>query len=236
MISAAEIVRRILGAPAPVLLPDTCALLDLMRDPTRENFSSDQIFAAKRLLQMAQSRPKTLWIPIAAQVLTERASNHENIKKEAESKIFKLEEHIKQTQRIMAAHGLHTSAIAPSLVATDFPAIASTLVDEFFVAGPHLRKPRDIDRRANARMAANIAPSKKGQQTKDCIVIESYLSLARLLRQSGGLHKVAFLTTNTRDYSDPARTGSVHPDLQAEFDALNVGYCVNFQMAEHYLF
>ena len=99
----------------------------------------------------------------------------------------------------------------------------------------HVRNARDVNRRAIARMAENRAPSKRGQQTKDCIVFESYLALVALLRQAGLQRQIVFFTTNTQDYSDPQNKGTVHPDLVAEFGALNMRYAVNFQMAEHQL-
>jgi len=99
----------------------------------------------------------------------------------------------------------------------------------------YVRNARDVNRRAIARMAANRAPSKRGQQTKDCIVFESYLALVALLRQAGLQRQIVFFTTNTQDYSDPQNKGAVHPDLVAEFGALNMRYAVNFQMAEHQL-
>jgi hypothetical protein len=235
VISSAEVARRILAAPAPVLLPDTCAILDLMRDPTREHFSADQVEAARRILQMAEARQRRLWLPITAQVLAERRENQANIKQESEVKIRKLEENVQHVQRILGAHGLNTTAIAPSLVASDFPAKSSDLVNKYFAKAEHVSNARDVNRRAIARMAANRAPSKRGQQTKDCIVIESYLSLARLLRQEGLQFQIVFFTTNTQDYSDPQDKGAIHPELVAEFGIVNMRYAVNFQMAEYQL-
>jgi hypothetical protein len=66
-------------AQAPVLLLDTCSLLDLMRDPTRETFNAEQVQAAHHLLVKAESRPPKLWIPIAGQVLAERHEHQLNV-------------------------------------------------------------------------------------------------------------------------------------------------------------
>jgi len=84
-------------------------------------------------------------------------------------------------------------------------------------------------------MASNLAPSKKGQQTKDCIVIESYLYLAKLLREQHFTGRIVFLTSNKHDYSNPTNPGTVHPDLSAEFAAVGMAYAISFQMAEHLL-
>jgi hypothetical protein len=87
MMSSAEVVRRIMTAQAPVLLLDTRSLLDLMRDPTRETFTAEQVQAAHHLLVKAESRPPKLWIPIAGQVLAERHEHQLNVKQEAETAI-----------------------------------------------------------------------------------------------------------------------------------------------------
>ena len=222
-------------AQAPVLLLDTCSLLDLMRDPTRETFTAEQVQAAHHLLVKAESRPPKLWIPIAGQVLAERHEHQLNVKQEAETAIRKLEECVNRVQRTMAAHGLKTTAVSPTLVESNFPDTASRMVDQYFSAGLHVQNPRDIERKAYARIAANKAPSKKGQQAKDCVVIESYLHIARKLREHQFKQQIVFLTTNTRDYSERAGSGKLHPDLVAEFHAVNMAYAVNFTMAKHLL-
>ncbi len=235
MMSSAEAVRRIMTAQASVLLLDTCSLLDLMRDPTRETLAAEQVEAAHRLLFKAESRPPKLWIPIASQVLSERNDNQLKVKQEAEKAIHTFDERVLHTQQIMAAHGLITSAIAPPLSACNFPTTASTMVDRYFSAGLPFQKPRNVADKALTRVAANKAPSKKGQQAKDCVVIESYLHIAKQLREQQFQYKIVFLTTNKQDYSDHASSGKLHPDLIAEFRAVNMEYAVNFLMAEHFL-
>jgi hypothetical protein len=187
MMSSAEAFRRIMTAQAPVLLLDTCSLLDLMRDPTRETLTAEQVEAAHRLLIKAESRPPKLWIPIVSQVLSERNDNQLKVKQEAEKAIHTFEERVLRTQQIMAAHGLITSAIAPPLSACNFPKTAS------------------------------------------------YLQIAKQLREQQFQYKIVFLTTNKQDYSDNASSGKLHPDLIAEFLAVNIEYAVNFLMAEHFL-
>jgi hypothetical protein len=234
MLASAEVARRIVAAPAPVLFVDTCALLDLMRDPTRGTFSAGDIEAALRLLERAERRNDNLWLPIAAQVLDELRDNQANVKLEAGEKIRRLEETIHHVQSILAAYGLQTTAIAPTLVSSNFPDTANRVVERYFSAGLKTRNPRNIEKKAYARMAANRAPSSKGQQTKDCAVIESYLSLARQLRAQNFSGRIVFFTTNKKDYSDIANR-SLHPDLVPEFAAVNLTYATNFQMAEHQL-
>src|ERR1700722_18508831 len=111
MISSADVARRVIAAPAPVLLIDTCALLDLMRDPRRDTFSSDNVRAAHRLLCKVEERPRSLWLPIVRQVLLELDDNKQPVKIEAENAIKNLQETIERVQGLFAAHGIVTSAI-----------------------------------------------------------------------------------------------------------------------------
>jgi len=236
MIPMSGVVRRILAAPAPVLFPDTCALLDLMRDPTREGFfSPDQIEAALRLLLRVEGRPGTLWLPIAHQVMIERGDDQAGVKGEAETNIRKFEDRVERVQGLLAAYGLETKAITPTLVASNYPDTASSIVDRYFLAGLHVRNPHGIEAKAYARIAANLAPSKRGQQAKDCIVIETYMRLAAQLRAGNFQGKIVFLTTNKNDYSQPMSRGTVHSELAAEFNAVKMTYAVDFRMAEHQL-
>jgi hypothetical protein len=193
MISSAQVVRRIVAAPAPVLLPDTCAVLDLARDPTRGKFSADHVLAAKDILDHANAKPQRIWISITKQVIDEKGEHQIKVKEEAETEIRKLEERIHRVQRIMAAHGLSTTAISPGLVASNFPDVANRMADAYFAAGLQVRSPRNVAQAAYARIAANRAPSRRGQQARDCYVIESYLALARNLREAGFKLSMVFL-------------------------------------------
>jgi hypothetical protein len=233
MISAGEFVRRVAATPAPVLLSDTCSILDVMRDPTRDNFSGPQVEAALRIVGRCEARPRTLWSPIAAQVIEELDNNQVTVEQEAATKIRKLEETVLRVREIMSAHGLQTAA--PGLIAAGFPVIARALVARYVAAAPRLTNPRGVQGKAWARIAANLAPAQRGQQAKDCVVLETYLHVARELRAAGLHMPIVFFTTNTGDYSDPAARAAPHPTLAAEFQALDLRYAVNFQMTEHLL-
>jgi hypothetical protein len=235
MISSAEAVRRVLAAPAPVLLIDTCALLDLMRDPRRDSFSPDQVQAAYRLLRRITVKPRAIWLPIVQQVLLEVSDNKPLVMREAEEAIGKLQDLIERVQSIFSAHELATSAIAPRLVASQFPMVTMATVDRFISCALHVTNPRGVERDAFARVAANRAPSKKGKQAKDCLVFASYLRLATLLRTAGFEAPIVFLTTNTNDYSNLPNKSVPHPDLISDFTAAKVLYAVNFLMAERLL-
>ena len=233
MISTAKAVRLVTAAPAPILLGDTCALLDLIRDPTRDTLTGTHIEAAKRLIERAAARPRTLWVALANQVIKELKDNDTGVQQGAVAAIQKLETTVNRVRAIMSAHGLTTNA--PDLIAAGLPATARLLLQRCVDTGLHISTPRGTSSKAFARIASNIAPSQRGQQAKDCLVLESYLALARELRGAGFAAPIVFFTVNTADYSDPTSKASIHPEIAAEFAALEIRYATNFGMAEHLL-
>jgi hypothetical protein len=235
MISSAEVARRVIAAPAPVLLIDTCALLDLMRDPRRDTFSSENVEAAHRLLRKVEERPRSLWLPIVRQVLIELDDNKPFVRIDAEKAIRNLQETIERVQSIFTAHGLATSAINPKLVDSEFSETTVRVVEKFISSALHVTTPRGAERCAFVRIAQNIAPSKKGKQAKDCLVFESYLMVATHLRAHGFDGSIVFLTTNKNDYSHMPSAAVPHPDLASELTTLNISYATNLLMAERLL-
>jgi hypothetical protein len=233
--ATAEVVGRIGAAPAPVLLGDSCALMDITRDPTREKFSAGHARSTIRLVERAESKPPTLWLPLAAQVLTEIGDNRLGTLQGAEANLKKLEATVEHVRLLMSAFGVNTTAIIPRLVESGFADLTNGILTRYLDAGLHVEQPAEVANRAFARIAANLAPSRKAQQAKDCAVIETYLHLTRQLRENKINVPVVFLTTNKNDYSAPNHDASIHPDLAADFEAAELHYATNFQMAEHLL-
>lgn len=230
-----EVVVRIGADAAPVLLCDTCALLDITRDPTREEFLASHGQSAIRLLERAVSAPRTLWLPVASQVLREIDDNRLGIMQDAKITLEKLEAKLEHLRLLMSGFGVNTTAITPGLIQSGFLNVVDGILTRFLTAGLNFQPPPETATDAYARIAANLAPSKKGQQAKDCLIIETYLQLARRLRASGLKLPIVFLTTNKNDYSDPNSKGWIHPELARDFKAAGLGYAVNFSMAEHLL-
>ena len=67
---------------------------------------------------------------------------------------------------------------------------------------------------------------------KDCVIIETYLHIARELRASQFNEKIIFLTTNTADYADSTRR-RLHGDLASDFTQARMGLALNFLVAKY---
>src|SRR5438445_5757321 len=55
---------------------------------------------------------------------------------------------------------------------------------------------------AMRRVSAGVAPATKGRESAtDCLIVETYLHVSRLLRAGGFDQAIVFVTTNTRDFT-----------------------------------
>jgi len=59
---------RIMAAPASVVFPDTCSILDVIRSVFRLGMQGDVVSAARRLTNRAQQVPSSVWIAIPQQI------------------------------------------------------------------------------------------------------------------------------------------------------------------------
>lgn len=76
---------------------------------------------------------------------------------------------------------------------------------------------------------ARQAPSDWGKsESKDCVIVEHYLKLAALLRQSRFTKAIIFITSNKKDYGSAL---ILKPPLNIEFETQNILYCNNFRWA-----
>lgn len=235
MISLSDAADLIARSEQPLLLPDTCSLLDLTRDPTREDMHPANARAARRLFEQASGRPTGLSLCLPEQVLIELAEHQEEIREEARKKIVKMNATLKRVAEAYAVHGLSLQLGGFDLTAHDFPSTANQFVEDVKSVAVKFQPTGETERKAMARIARSLAPNRRGGQYKDCIVIESNFELVRFLRDRGFDKRVVFLTSNVADYSAERGTVKVHADLASEFQSLQIEYATNFGLAEHLL-
>lgn len=234
MIDVTEIVNHVVDANASVLCLDTCALLDLMRDPTREKFDSRHVAAALDLLARIEASKPTLLLLLAEQVCVELRDHMDKIEDETSRVVERLNDEVNQTIEIMAAHELVGVPAQLDLPTLNFPAAARATVERFISAGYIVRKETEFVERAYSRVSRGLAPSARAKQSmKDCVIIETYLHVARELRARQFNEKIIFLTTNTADYADGTRR-RLHEDLASDFTQAGMELALNFLVAKYY--
>jgi len=214
----------------PVLCIDTCSILDIMRDPTREGAKPHERQAAIDLVTHAETG--LLVCLMAEQVSTEFTDHDQPVQEEATLKVKKLRLQIEQVNKIAAIYG------SPSTVSFDHlddhvvraRAVVERWLNQLDLVTPSSAAPG----RAFARMNAGIAPAKRGKESsKDCLIYETYLEVARELRAAGLTTPIVFLSSNTNDYLEERRI--VKPEISTEFTPLAITYSPNMAAAKNEL-
>lgn len=215
----------------PVLCVDTCSVLDILRDPTREKFGADDARTALFLIDaFASGAARCI---AAEQVLLEYAEHADSVQSETEKALGGF------LRRIRHIHDL-----AITLGATDVLEVSSMLghavrgrgvADRFLSLAESLPTEDDIVMSAYRRVADARTPARRSKESfKDCLVVETYLKFARLVRASGHGEPIVFVSSNTTDYM-PQGGRELGHDIAREFEALDIRFAPNLPAARHWL-
>ena len=214
----------------PVLCIDTCSLLDIMRDPTRDGVQARDRLAAIDLVQRLEKLD--LVCLVAEQVDIEFASHDADIQREATNAIRKLRERVDQVNQI---HAAFLSAVNVDLTHLDgMVAPARQIITRWANAAHRVPSSTAIFTNAMDRVNRNIAPARKGKDSvKDCVVVETYLTAVDALRAAGMPTTVVFLSSNTKEYLTDAKV--LTSDLVRDFGRTSVAYAPNMSAAKAFL-
>ncbi len=131
---------RFQNEPVTVLYLDTCILLDIIRSPVRENIAADSVRIAKLLLEKSNQIPKSLWLVTSETVAMEWVEHADDIVKEVEREILKLE--ARRSHFLIAARAttevdnLHGQAESKIDLAQQLKAISKSVLDACIVIPP----------------------------------------------------------------------------------------------------
>jgi hypothetical protein len=219
-------------AGVPVLVIDTCSLLDIPRVVERERKPAPEIDAAQRVLDAARARPLRVALFVAERVLSEWATNKPVVLKKLEAHVAKVEDDLARIAACARPLGLAHLA-ATELQGMRVPhrllEIAEALLQEATV----IEETEPIKLAAFRREMMGTGPARRGKQClSDCTIAESVLCLTSELRARSSAALV-FLTSNKEDFSDG---GSLpHSDLQGDFARLAIQLNFGWAWAAHSL-
>jgi hypothetical protein len=108
MLGVSQACAGILVSPAPILLADTCALLDVVRAPQRHQ--AECIAAAKLALRCAKADPRRCVVVCASVVASEFADNVQTAADELVRHLTLMDEHGEHLQIACTEFGLRSSA------------------------------------------------------------------------------------------------------------------------------
>lgn len=220
----------ILNQPAPVLLPDTCALLDLLRGPAR--LTAGDLRAAIAVWDGVAGAIRRVHLLMAEMVQVEL--QHQRQAADDEFRAFT--NRWSQATLTLEVFAELLGGIGPGNpqpVVADLQSSLTTIYDGLLSAALCLEHDRECDAAAADRIRDRTAPAHRGGY-KDAVITEQYLKACRWLRSQGFSAPIAFLTSNTRDFCDSdGRT--LHPGLAADFDSANLILCVTWSDARYAL-
>lgn len=214
----------------PVLCIDTCSILDIMRDPTRENAKPHDRQAAIDLVIAAEAG--NLLCFMAEQVAIEFAEHDQPVQEEAIRNLKKVREQIERIDKLAAVYG--ASGVADLSHLDDHVMLARHIVGRWLVQLQTIKPSSQAPAKAFARVNAGSAPARRGKDSsKDCLVYETVLEKALALRSTGVTAPMVFLSSNTNEYFTE---GSIlKAEIAAEFGPLNLAYAPNMSAAKYAL-
>lgn len=222
--------QTIASAGVPVLCIDTCSILDIMRDPTRETAKPHDRQAAIDLVTAAESG-RVICL-MAEQVAIEFSDHDQRVQDEAERNLKKVREQVERINNLSAIFG------APGII--DFTHLDDHVGRARTVVGRWLAKLDKVvpspltPAKAFARVNAGIAPARRGKDSsKDCLVYETYLEAVSALRDAGLTTPIVFLSSNTNEYLTEGRV--LKRDIAVEFGAIKLDYAPNMGAAKYAL-
>jgi hypothetical protein len=218
--------RAVARRDVPVLCIDTCSILDIVRNPTRERLRAHDFQAALDLIDHAASGDLT--VLVAQQVEIELQGNMQQVQDEADREIATLSRRIASATSIAAVFGSHGQV---DLTHLDGHSSRATFhVDRLMALALKVVPSAEVGGRAFLRLNAAIAPARQGKDSsKDCLVFETYLEAMRSLRELGLTAPAAFVSSNTQDYAHKS-------EIDAELASLTMSYQPNSGAAKHALF
>jgi hypothetical protein len=224
---ATDVVSRILAAGLPVLCLDTCSILDILRDPTRDTASSMDLAVALELLARVEQQD-SLVVLVCDQVLVEFGDHIDEVADECATQLRKLADKVRAVDGIASQFGASESAATNHF--HDHPGRARSVADRLMNAAQRVRQSSDVSPRAYLRAMQGRAPAQKGKNSlKDCTVIETYLEAICCLREQGFSQRAVFLSSNVHDYCGSNRC--LHGDLQADFAGPKLDFAISYEVA-----
>lgn len=217
---------------APVLCVDTCTILDVIRDITRETVTPGDALAGLTLLTAAETGVGLI-VLMAEQVSLELASHVAGVEQEALNGMRKFQAQIQRIHCVAAAYG----ALGPLQVQhiSGHVGRARAVLDRWKNVARPVPHNDGVSSRAFRRVNAPRTPARKGKESmKDCVIVEAYIEAASQLRAAGLAAPIVFASSNTKEYHAP-NTTHLQFDIAADLGAVGMEYAPNFGAARHFL-
>jgi hypothetical protein len=223
-------VSRLVGQGLPVLCVDTCTVLDVVRDITRETVTTGDVNAGFALLSMAEEG-SDLIVLMAEQVTLEIASNVASVEQEAQAALQKFLAQAQRIHDVAIAFGAQGNLQVRHL--DGHVGRAQPVLDRWKQVAQVV--PHNDASRAFRRVNEPRTPARRGKESmKDCVIVEAYIEAAGQLRAAGMTAPIVFASSNTKEYFAP-NTRHLQGDIAQDLGAVGIEFAPNFGAAKHNL-
>ncbi len=211
-----QAVKVLLATPRPVLILDTCSLLDIVRAPER---GEDHIVvAAQELRDLSRQSHVAQYVPDI--VPREFNDNLRAARRDGEKGI----EAFRATWEIAARLNLPAPPLPVQAPPTLIDELKS-LSEELLAASVQLLRDQDAMHWAIDRVVAKLKPSSGKGQFKDSHILGHALRLSTLLGTAFGKSRY-FVSSNTSDFANP-NGNDFHQDIAAAAAQAGLKYAIS---------
>jgi len=214
-------VTAILTAPAPVLVVDTCSVLDVTRSLHRPEPPTHSLSMGTKAVRVSRQSPPGLHLIVFDEIEQELLRN-------LPSEIASLRGHM---TKLESAGAISFWRLIAPLWRSGVGRIEATLAAfpaRWKDSSHRISQDAACMLRARARLTAGIKPAKRGNaNVGDCLITEQLLELAAQLRSGGFSKEIVFVSSNKKDYGGPALTSP----LNVEFASYSIDFFQNIQGA-----
>lgn len=209
-------ISSLVGLGLPVLCVDTCTVLDVVRDITRESVTPADVNAGLALLAMAEAGAG-LTVLMAEQVSLEIAGNVANVEQEAQAALKKFLTQTKRIHDVAEAYGAQ-GPLQVRHIDNHFSR-ARPVLDRWVQVAQLVSQNDSVANRAFRRVNGPRTPARRGKESmKDCVIVEAYIEAAGQLRTAGMRAPIVFASSNIKEYFAPNTRylqGDIADDLSA---------------------
>lgn len=214
----------------PVLIVDTCAILDIVRVLTRvkRHTRAERLLeSVSDILSMASNGQPNLSLVIPPLVSSEWKENQSKTSKEVETHLSKIDSIV----QVFNVAAIFFNKTQPLITYSNLKLHEEllNLSKKVLYTGIWLKSEENVQQRATDRAILYTPPARKGA-IKDCVIYEHSLELIRTLRVSNFSQKCAFLTSNIKDFCDENGSNPQEP-IKSELDKVSADLITNWEWA-----
>jgi hypothetical protein len=217
-------VQSIFSFDKPVILSDTCAMLDIFRVQHRVNINISHVVGFNKIIELIKK--DSIKSVLSYTVKDEYLKNVECVSVELDKTINKLIQNNERFISILEIMGLSYEFHLSGIENTKLLQTLKRNLEYFIENSIILDKDEGLSGKALQRLEKNEAPSSSNkQEMKDCLIIEHYLGLSEQLRSKNFGKKIFFITSNASDYGG---IDNLKAPLDTQFLRWDIAYRNNY--------